>query len=212
MNQDFTNNYIDIIIEYIEKTSTSAFIKSHPDSAFIVHSGFKTISHVFMIHFINTNDSEGAFYNSQKAYMLYLEYLEQTSMIHDLNHADAILFVYSKTISDFTVVNNAKITDDTTIKTMETILWFENVNVNRTQITKRLIVELLRHDDISKYIDIAHKRDMTNDEYVVFLDETTALFKRSKWNDVSLYILQHWDKHVNMKIKPWCKWLKSPVM
>jgi hypothetical protein len=219
MNRDFANNYIDIVIEYIDKMNTSAFIRAQSDRIFLIQSGFKAITHVFILHYINTNDLEGAFYNSQKGYILYLEYLEQmhqTNMSHDLNHTDAIQFVYNKTISDFTITNLAKISDNTIldiVRTTELILWFENTGVNQINITKRLIIGLLKHD-IYEYIDIAHKRKMTNDEYAVFLTETLSLFNKSKkkfiWNNVALHIIQHWDEHANMPIKQWCKWLKSP--
>ena len=221
MSSEFTNNYVDIVIEYIEKIGSSTFIKSQPDRSFLIHSGFKAITHVFLIHFMNTNDFEGAFYNSQKAYILYLEYLEQmhqTNMSHDLNHADAIQFVYNKTISEFTVTNTAKVADNSIldiVMIVESIMWFENSNVNQLHITKRLIDGLLKYD-IREYIDISHKRAMTGDEYIQFLTETSALFKRSKkkfvWNNVALHIIQNWDQHVNMPIKSWCKWLRSPVV
>jgi hypothetical protein len=221
MNREFTNNYLDIVIEYINKMNESTFIKAQSDRVFLIHSGFKAITHVFIMHFINTDDLEGAFYNSQKAYILYLEYLEQIhhiNMSHDLNHTDAIQFVYSKTIAGFTITNLAKITDNTTldiVRTTELILWFENDNVNQSSITKRMITGLLKHD-IYEYIDIARKRKMTGDEYVMFLTETLSIFNKTKkkfiWNDVALHIIQNWDEHANMPIKQWCKWLKSPVV
>jgi hypothetical protein len=144
--------------------------------------------------------------------------MHQTNMSHDLNHADAIQFVYSKTIAEFTITNLAKITDNRImdiVRTTELIMWFENVGVNQANITKRLIMGLLKHD-IYEFIDIAHKRKMTGDEYVTLLTETQSLFNKSKkkfiWNDIALHIIQNWDEHAKMPIKQWCKWLKSPVV
>lgn len=215
MNDEYINNYIDIVIEYLGKMKASAFIKSQTNCGFLVYTGFKAITNIFQIHFVNTNDPEGSFYSAQKAYILYLEYLEQmqqTNMSHDLNHTDAIHFVYNRTISQFILRNTAQVTDDSIIKMsgmMEAIMWFGNSQIDQTEINKTTILKLIKLD-IREYIELAQKRTMTRQEYCVFLTETITLLSRitkKKRFHEPLYILSGWSDHLNAPIKPWCKWL-----
>jgi|694.fasta_scaffold136382_2 hypothetical protein len=215
MNDEYINNYIDIVIEYLCKMKASAFIKSQPNCAFMIYTGFKAITNIFQIHFVNTNDPEGSFYSGQKAYILYLEYLEQmqqTNMSHDLNHTDAIHFVYNRTISQFTLRNTAGVTDDFMIKIssmMETILWFGNSQIDPAEINKTTILKLIKLD-IRENIELAQKRVMNKGEYDVFLTEAITLLSRiskKKRFQEPLYILNGWSDHLNVPIKPWCKWL-----
>ena len=212
MNDEYINNYLDIVLEYLGKMKASAFIKSQPNIGFLVYAGFKAITNIFQIHFINTNDLEGSFYSSQKAYILYLEYLEQmhqTNMSHDLNHTDAIHFVYNKTVSPFILQNTAKVTDDSIIRAcraIETIMWFGNTQIDQTHISKPTILRLMKLD-MRDYIELAQKREMTGDEYSVFLAEMINRVTKKKCTNTPLYILNGWSDHLNIPVKPWCKWL-----
>ena len=212
MDDEYINNYIDIVIEYLGKMKTSAFIKSQSNCGFLIYAGFKVITNIFQIHFINTNDLEGSFYSSQKAYILYLEYLEQmhqTNMSHDLNHTDAIHFVYNKTISPFILHNTAKITGDSVIRIsqmMEAILWFGNPQIDQTHISKSTISRLMKLE-IHDYIELAQKRIMTGEEYGVFLAEAINRVTKKNFTNPPIYILYGWTDHLNVPIKPWCKWL-----
>jgi hypothetical protein len=65
--------------------------------------GMNAIHRVFEYILIKNKNIDNAYYYSQKCYFYYLEYMEQiykSDLLHNLNHIDAILFVYKKTIFD----------------------------------------------------------------------------------------------------------------
>lgn len=216
-NAEYINDYVDVIMEYLDTMSTSEFIEKQPNRTFLIQSGFRAITHVFHIHYASTGDSEGAFYNSQKAYIFYLEYLEQieqTNMSHDLNHSDAILFVYNKTISKHTFRQTTVHTIDETIaKCVEKMMWFDNEYIYQCKITKQSMIDIIENrSKLFDYIDIAQRRIMDHDEYMLFLTEIQAPVKKQiKWEEASLYIIREWDIHSKLPMKEWCKWLKKPV-
>ena len=102
--QKFTN----IINEYLKMVENTEFIKNNDNSKNIINIGLNTIIHVFKIILIKTTNIDLAYYYSQKSYYCYLEYVEQinmTSLIHNLNNTDVVIFVYNKSISNIDSLN-----------------------------------------------------------------------------------------------------------
>jgi len=68
-----------------------------------LYIGINSIHRVFEYVLLKTKSIEKAYYYSQRTYYYYLEYMEQihrSNLSQSLNHMDAILFVYKKTIFD----------------------------------------------------------------------------------------------------------------
>jgi hypothetical protein len=68
-----------------------------------LYIGINSIHRVFEYVLLKTKSIEKAYYYSQRTYYYYLEYLEQihhSNLSQNLNHMNAILFVYKKTIFD----------------------------------------------------------------------------------------------------------------
>lgn len=93
--------YIGLIREFFEEVQKSVNILQ---SASHVHSlmvGVSVIHRVFEHVLFKTQNVENAYYYSQKTYAYYLEYMEQviaSQLSGKLNHMDAVLFIYKKTI------------------------------------------------------------------------------------------------------------------
>jgi hypothetical protein len=75
-----------------------------------LYIGLTTIHRVFETVLLKTKNIEIAHYYAQKAYIYYLEYMEQiraSNLSKSLHHTDVVLFVYKKTIVDLCAVEHA---------------------------------------------------------------------------------------------------------
>lgn len=96
-----------LLIEYLRFISLpphSVTSHKHNLNKFVVLRGIDTIYNVFQTILFYTKNVELAFYHSQRAFYLYVEYIEQSmtdeNMYLNLSSRDATLFVYKKTIFD----------------------------------------------------------------------------------------------------------------
>ena len=72
-------------------------------------TGITIINRVFEYIFLKTKHITYAYYYSNEAFSYYLEYMEQiykANLLYNVNHADAIVFVYKKTIFELFENNN----------------------------------------------------------------------------------------------------------
>ena len=72
-------------------------------------TGITIINRVFEYIFLKTKQITYAYYYSNEAFSYYLEYMEQiykANLLYNVNHADAIVFVYKKTIFELYENNN----------------------------------------------------------------------------------------------------------
>lgn len=72
-------------------------------------TGITIINRVFEYIFLKTKHITYAYYYSNEAFSYYLEYMEQiykANLLYNVNHADAIVFVYKKTIFELYENNN----------------------------------------------------------------------------------------------------------
>lgn len=99
--------YMLIISEYLKHCLDNVYSQNPTYYKYIINRGISTITHVFKFIFMYTKNLDMTYYNCQKAYIYYIEFIGQ---IGDDNHSflqlnakDASLFVYKKTIFD---INN----------------------------------------------------------------------------------------------------------
>lgn len=99
--------YMDLICEYLKHCKQSIFIQNPEYYIFVVKRGINTISNVFKFLLIYTKNLEMVYYNCQKSYIYYVEFIGQIGddnhSFLQLNSKDAMLFVYKKTIFE---INN----------------------------------------------------------------------------------------------------------
>ena len=95
--------YILLLNEYMQHMVKSELLKNINNSDYIIFVGLHSIIHIFKISFINTNNINTTYYNCQKGYFCYLEYIEQinkSNLIHSLNIIDSITFIYKNSLND----------------------------------------------------------------------------------------------------------------
>tara|TARA_B100000902_G_C27314601_1_gene920478 strand:- start:2891 stop:3706 length:816 start_codon:yes stop_codon:yes gene_type:complete len=94
--------YKGIIEEYLVQCVESISISNVQYHRYILCKGIETISHVFRILLLHTNNLELTYHHCQKAFYYYVEFIDQigneTHTFLQLNSKDASLFVYKKTI------------------------------------------------------------------------------------------------------------------
>ena len=100
--QDILTKFVSVIIEYMKFMSEKIKMKNKHYYKFVFERGIETIIHVFTNTLYYTKNIDLTFYHSQKAYYVYIEFIEQISdenvTFLQLSSRDAILFVYKKTI------------------------------------------------------------------------------------------------------------------
>ena len=99
--------YIIIINEYLKQCLDNIFIQNPIYSVYIIKRGINTLNNVFKILLMYTKNLDMTYYNCQKSYIYYIEFIGQigddSHTFLQLNSKDATLFVYKKTIFD---INN----------------------------------------------------------------------------------------------------------
>ena len=104
--------------------------------------GINTIQRVFNEVLIKTKSIDNACYYSQKAYYYYLEYMEQiykSNIFLNLNHLDAILFIYKKTIFNNNDNNDDNENENATILNNIIDLQSNTIDINETELRNMLL-------------------------------------------------------------------------
>lgn len=97
------SKYVSAIKEYFEVVNKSDSIKNLVNAKSTLLIGLNAIHRVFEIVLLKTKNVETACYYSQKSVYYYSQYMEQISaadLLTTLNHTDAVMFVYKKTICE----------------------------------------------------------------------------------------------------------------
>jgi len=94
--------YLDLISEYLAHCVEAIYIRNDMYYKYIIVHGINTISHVFKLLLLYTNNLELTYYHCQKSFYYYVEFIGQIGddnhSFLQLNSKDASLFVYKKTI------------------------------------------------------------------------------------------------------------------
>ena len=100
--KEVVDKYLEVIIEYIKCIFENIKIKKTTISKYIMIRGLDTITHVFRFLLLYSKNLNMTFYNTQRAFYYYIEFIDQISEEEisylKLNSNDAILYVYKKTI------------------------------------------------------------------------------------------------------------------
>jgi hypothetical protein len=190
-------SYVDLLMDFFVTMS-----KSKDLSLENIRIGINTINRVFEYTLTATKCIEKTKYYSQKSYCYYLEYIEQVGELYlsqTLNHMDAVLFVYRKTIFDLEnddsdksanifSINSKPITMDeenlhnmlsNAFKLTNVLLYWKNKTftfLNRQAICKTFLNKLIKKNDnleiIYSHLEmIQHKICMNYHGYCLLLTE-----------------------------------------
>jgi hypothetical protein len=103
INQKIIETYYTLINEFFVNMNTSDVMNELNHPILSVYNGINCIHRVFEFILLKTKSVKKTYYYSERAYSYYLEYMEQihkANLSQNLNHIDAMLFVYKKSIFD----------------------------------------------------------------------------------------------------------------
>ena len=94
--------YVELVNNYIYLFFETIFMQNKNYYNYLFKNGLNTISHIFNMLLLYTNNPDLVFYYCQKAYYYYVEFISQIDNVNhsflQLNGKDASLFAYKKTI------------------------------------------------------------------------------------------------------------------
>jgi hypothetical protein len=239
MVEDIVNHYIIIINDYFEHMTQSTVLNNLNNNTYIFSIGLNTVLHVYKIALLNTKNFENTQFLCQKAYYCYLEYIEQmnkSNLLHNLNNSDAIIFVYKKALNDinqpntnygFTNINNIQSSKKNTSITgniNDTNERLEYILNTISVITKTLLFykNSLLHENIEQSGEIYKEPHEKNNNITIYdmkLIKTNFLHKYIQfiyppetpiYNYCTLFeYIQFIQQKLDMSTEKYCEFLKE---
>jgi len=176
-----------LFMEHSEMVNKSKYIDT------ILYNGANIVIHVFTMHVYSQQNLENIYNQCCKAYVCYLEYIEQldkNNLANNLYISDISIFVYKLTLGELDVSNNAimqnneysnKSVIDLVIKTCNTLLaWNSPLSFNARlaicdiHLTKyaKLFYLIPMSNTYREYLGIIQEKwNMNEDLYFLFLNE-----------------------------------------
>jgi len=172
--------YVAIMNEFFHLIQQSDLMQKLNYPVHSLYIGINALHRVFEFVLLRTKNVEKAYYCSQKTYYYYLEYIEQihkSNLSQSLNHLDAILFVYKKTI--FCIFDGSN--DDESSATMsnimtlnETVLQFDERDYQNTFVKISKLTNLL-FDWKNENIEFQHRIQICNLYLLRFLKQISHM-------------------------------------
>lgn len=198
LNSTESSQFVSILSEYFKSIKTSPLCSKLENNLDILNTGFNTILNVY-------NYSKELFKNgeelacSQQAHYFYVEYIEQiynTNLNYALNHNDAVIFVYKKTLFDLYTkaenisgyINTGLQTNDIKCQTASMVMYWENLGLNiedHEHICNYYIPKFLNmNDELLKQANhclymIKSSMRLTYNEYIELLDNIVTKFEKN---------------------------------
>ena len=196
--QDILTKFVSVIIEYMKFMSEKIKMKNKHYYKFVFERGIETIIHVFTNTLYYTKNIDLTFYHSQKAYYVYIEFIEQISddniTFLQLTSRDAILFVYKKTIFEINQdykKNMIELTSDD-----KNVLIHIDIYIT---IYKNIISFLISHSDFNYKNNIEQHIGICCDKIKTISDELNKIkIKKNYLECIYLFTNLLIDKEINI--------------
>jgi len=159
---EIIKKYFNLLVEYYKFIIENIKIKNKQYSQFIIIRGLDTITHVFLNLLLYTKNIDVTYFNCQKSFYFYIEFVcqisEDENKFLQLTSRDATTYVYKKTL--FEIKNEfKKLNEDISETTREN---FEIINIF-TGLHKRYLLKIIENNDFSK-----------NEEFITSIQESLS--------------------------------------
>lgn len=181
------DKYTTIINEFLKHANENIAIQNTKSFLYIIKKGLSIINYIFQFLLIYTKNLDVVYYNCQKGYIYYIEFIGQISEENhtflQLNSNDAALFVYKKTIFD---INNEYrlnyICDAVSDKILSELNSF--INIYNT-----ILIKLLKSNQLIDIIKImtTDTRTIMNKLMNIYVDPKSVNLQ-NKMNSVNIFI------------------------
>jgi hypothetical protein len=218
---DITKSYISMINQFIDAFLQISFEPAATPSIeqydCMLYIGINLIYRVYKYGLLKFKNIKTAEYYSQKAHMFFIEYTEQIynhELTFNINHNDAILFIYRKTIFDFDNIDskqgNDKVVNMFSLKESNEVMpniencishlqqlhifvnqlvqWkhTEITTINRTHVCKHYLQKLLKNTDFIEIIT-CHLEYICNNRSLSFSNYCNILDETANLLDSKTY-------------------------
>jgi hypothetical protein len=227
MNNLLIELYVRLLNEYFSIMEQSIIFKSIENKKYILYIGLNAINNIFKMNLITSKNIQTTYHYCEKACYCYLEYIEQinkTEVLNNLNITDVITFVYKVNIlynddkPPISVENNIHPPINTDnlknlfilLTRVSTILFNwnnenmdENIQIIICQKYLLKYLYFLNESKFPEYIDyietITEKIKMNKDVYIDFLEQFYKKMKNNK-NDIRTKIMGFINDYNNNNI------------
>ena len=199
--------YVRLLNEYYSIMDQSDILKNIENRRYIFYIGLNAINNIFKINLITSKNIQTTYYLCEKACYCYLEYIEQinkTEILNNLNISDVVTFVYKETIlyncdkptipidnNFYSNINTDNLKDLFVLLTRMSSILFnwnnENIDENMLMIIcQKYLLKYLYffNENYFEYIDyfetIIEKMKMNKDVYIDFLEQFYKKMKHNK--------------------------------
>ena len=103
IKNELIDKYTILVYEYLHIMSTSDVVKTIENQTKVIETGLTAVTHIYKLGFCISKNVATSLCHSQKGMYCYLEYIEQmnkSNMLHNLDNVDAVVFIYDKTLSE----------------------------------------------------------------------------------------------------------------
>ena len=206
MNNILIELYVRLVNEYYSIMCQSDILKNIENKRYIIYIGLNAINNIFKINLTTTNNIQTTYFYCEKACYCYLEYIEQinkTEVLNNLNISDVVKFVYKETIvynengitptnNNYSNINIENSNNIFAILTRISSLLFnwnndcidENIQTIICQKYLPKYLFLFVENNVVDYIDyletIIEKLKMNKDIYIEFLEQFYKKMKNVK--------------------------------
>jgi len=207
--------YMTIISEYIKHSLDNVYLQNISYRNYVIKKGISTITHIFSLLLIYTKNLDMVYYNCQKSYVYYIEFIgqigEDNHSFLQLNAKDAALFIYKKTIFEINndvrkdyvsdaisdkLINNVNILITTynlilfrLIDHLELIDIIKVINVDLTKVMQKIIKLYIDSGNINTLNIIqSFVTHMTREPILEYLDLFVKKIKKK--SDINIQILE----------------------
>jgi hypothetical protein len=153
---EIIEKYSYIIIEYLKYIMKTIQFKKNKIIKFLILRGLNTITHVFKYILYYTKNLNITFYQCEKAYYFYVEFVTQISeddkAFLQLSSRDSTNYVYKKTIFDINYEVKQNIITETLESKMKLDLLDIHINIYTKLIEQIIENDLFYNDDYSSFI------------------------------------------------------------
>jgi hypothetical protein len=204
---DMTNSYISTIHQFIESFLKISFELSTEQYDCMLYVGINLIYRVYKYGLLKFNNIKTAEYYSQKAHVFFIEYMEQIynhELSFNLNHNDAILFIYRKTIFEFHDIDS-KQGDNKVVNIFS--LQQPNTDIPDINICAYHLQQM--HIFVNQIVQWKSSTLTTTNRIYICKHYLQIILKYTDYTDITINYLEHIYNITNISFSKYCKLIEE---
>ena len=210
---DITQSYISTINQFIDAFLQISFEPSATPSVeqydCMLYIGINLIYRVYKYSLLKFNNIKTAEYYSQKAHVFFIEYTEQIynhELTFNINHNDAILFIYKKTIFHFDNIDSNQGDD-------KVVNMFSLKESNKEMQNIENCISHLQHLHVlvNQLVQWKHNEITTNNRIYICKEYLQKMLKNVDFIEMTICHLEYICNDRKLSFSKYCMFLDETV-